>query len=102
MNVEESRNEILKRMRMIKRNRLKRMMNALTVCLVLSVGGLILSLDSVAGIDPDTWNLSLGSLMLTSKSGLSMLAIILGIISLLILACMLFISYRLRKNSDSL
>lgn len=98
MNMEESREEILNRIRTIQYKRLKKILNALSVFLILTVGGLVYSLGTTVRMEEAAEaNPYFGTLMLVPQSGSALLTAILCFLLGCIITSMVFIAADLRR-----
>lgn len=99
MNIAESRENILARIRDIKYKRLKKIMNALSAFLVLTVGGLVYSLGTATHMaEAAEANPYFGTLMLVPQSESSLITAFLCFLLGCILTSMVFIAAELRHN----
>ena len=99
MNMIESRNEILDRISAIKYKRLKKIMNTLSVFLILTVGGLVYSLGTAAHMEEAAEaNPYFGTLMLVPQSGSALLTTVLCFLLGCILTSMIFVSADMRRQ----
>lgn len=94
----ETRNEILKRINVIKYRKTKRIMTALSIALIITAGGLVYSMGT--GISSEIaaeGNRYFGTLMLIPKGGNVILSCVLCFVLGIVLASMIFVSRKLKK-----